>query len=149
MKEIGRGVATGQAAAHLLSELRRLDLFAPMSEEQLGKLLFFVKTLEFADGEIIFEKGDEATWFYLIQSGEVEAYVPGIFGSRVLSRMGPGDFFGELALILRQPRSAGARCVGDVICFALDRADLEILMERSPDIAAAIKQIAQRRFANG
>jgi CRP-like cAMP-binding protein len=140
------GAAAGPEREQLFAALRGLDLFAPLSDEHLRKMLYFVKSVEFDDGETIFEKGDPGEWFYLIHSGEVEICEPGFFGPSVLARMGPGDFFGELALILSQPRSAAVRCVGPTACYALDRADLQTLMERSPDIAAAIKKIAQQRF---
>lgn len=147
MKLIAQGVEAGPERDFLLAELRGLDLFAPLSDEQLRKMLFFIKSVEFEDGEVVFEKGDPGEWFYLIHRGEVEIVEPGFFGASVVARMGPGDFFGELALLLRQPRSAGVRCVGETSCFALDRADLETLMERAPDIGAAIKKIAQGRFS--
>lgn len=148
MRLLGQGVDAGPERDFLMAELRGLDLFAPLTDEQLRKMLFFVKTVEFEDGETVFEKGDPGEWFYLIHRGEVEIVEPGFFGPSVIARMGPGDFFGELALILSQPRSAGVRCVGETACFALDRADLETLMERSPDIAAAIKKTAQARFGS-
>lgn len=148
MKLIGQGVEAGPERDFLMSELRDLHLFAPLSDEQLRKMLFFVKTVRFEDGETVFEKGAPGDLFYLIHRGAVEIVEPGFFGATVIATMGPGDFFGELALMLSQPRSAGARCVGETECFALDRADLETLMERSPDIAAAIKKAAQSRFAS-
>lgn len=148
MKIIGQGVEAGPERDFLMAELRGLDLFAPLTDEQLRKMLYFVKSVEFEDGETVFEKGDPGEWFYLIHRGEVEIVEPGFFGASVVARMGPGDFFGELALLLRQPRMAGVRCVGETACFALDQADLETLMERSPDIGAAIKKIAQQRFGS-
>jgi CRP-like cAMP-binding protein len=147
VKVIGHGFEAGPEREFLMSELRGLDLFAPLNDEQLLKLLYFIKSVEFEDGETIFEKEDPGELFYLVHRGEVEIFMPGMFGATVIRRIGPGEFFGELALILRQPRSAGARCVGETVCFALDRADLETLMERSPDIAATIKRIAQGRFS--
>ncbi|MDD5630110.1 MAG: cyclic nucleotide-binding domain-containing protein [Elusimicrobia bacterium] len=126
--------------------MRKLELFASLSDEQLRKVLYFVKALVFDAGEAVFAKGDDGDSFYVIESGRVEARVPGFLGSKVLSSMGPGDFFGELALILKQPRSASIVCVEDTICFALDRTDLELLMERNPDIASAIKKVAKERF---
>lgn len=146
MELIGQGVEAGAERDFLMAELRDLDLFAPLNDEQLRKMLFFVKTVRFEDGETVFEKGDPGDLFYLIHRGEVEIVEPGFFGATIIARMGPGDFFGELALILSQPRSASVRCVGETECFALDRADLETLMERSPDIAVAIKKVAQQRF---
>lgn len=148
MKLIAQGAEAGPERDFLLTELRGLDLFAPLSDEQLRKLIFFIKTVEFDAGETVFDKGDPGDLFYLIHRGEVEITEPGFFGASVVAKMGPGDFFGELALLLRQPRSAGVRCVGETACFALDQADLETLMERSPDIGAAIKRVAQQRFGS-
>ena len=148
LKVLGQGTATGDDEAWLLSYLKGLDLFAPLSDEQLRKILYFVKTVEFDEGELVFQKGDAGDSFYLIHSGCVEARVPGWLGAKVLRRMGAGDFFGELALILRQPRSADILCVEPTVCFVLDRADLATLMERSADIADVIKKAARERFAN-
>jgi CRP-like cAMP-binding protein len=147
MRQLGQGFASGEESAALFLGLRAFDLFAPLSDEHLRKVLYFVKLVEFEAGETVFEMDSSGDLFFLIQSGAVEAFEPGYFGPKVLSRMGPGDFFGELALILSRPRSAGVRCVEPTVCFTLDRTDLETLMERSPDVAEAIKKIAQKRFA--
>ena len=146
MRVLGQGIASGEEAGRLYESFRALELLAPLSDENLRKALYFVKTIEFDEGETIFEKDEPGELFYLVRDGRVEARVPGFFGSKVLSAMGPGEFFGELALILRQPRSAAAVCVEPTVCFALDTADLERLMERSPDVADAIKRIAKQRF---
>lgn len=148
MRVLGQGVPTGQEAERLIEELRGVDLFTPLSIEQLRKLLFFIKTVEFDAGEVVFEKGEDGNWFFLIRTGAIEVYTPGFFGVSVVANMGPGEFFGELALLLGQPRSASVRATEETVCLALDRTDLELLMERSPDIAVAIKRIAQQRFAS-
>jgi CRP-like cAMP-binding protein len=146
MKIIGAGVAGGEEPAQAFAALRALDLLAPLSDEQLRKTVYFVKTVEFDEGETVFKKDDPGESFYLIHEGRAEARVPGFFGAKVLNAMGPGEFFGELALILSRPRSAAVVCVERTVCFMLDRADLERLMERSPDVEDAIKRIAKLRF---
>jgi CRP-like cAMP-binding protein len=146
MKVIGRGSASGQESAEVFTSLRELDLLAPLSDEQLTKVLYFVKTVEFDAGETVFDKDEDGEAFYLIRDGRAEARAPGFFGAKVLGSMGPGEFFGELALILGRPRAASIVCVEPTVCFVLDRTDLEILMERSPDVGAAIKHVAKKRF---
>jgi CRP-like cAMP-binding protein len=146
MRVLGQGTAAGDEEAWLLSCLRGIDLFASLSDEQLRKVLYFVKTVEFDEGETVFETGDTGDSFYLIFAGCVETRVSGWLKAKVLRRMGPGEFFGELALILGQPRSADIVCVEPTVCFVLDRADLQTLMERAPDIADAVKKIAKDRF---
>lgn len=146
MRVLGQGVAAGEESGRLFESFRALELLAPLSDDHLRKATYFVKTVEFDAGETVFEKDEQGESFFLIRDGRVEARVPGFFGPKVLRAMGPGDFFGELALILRQPRSAAVVCVEPTVCFALDSADLERLMERSPDVADAIKRIAKERF---
>ncbi|MFI5351249.1 MAG: cyclic nucleotide-binding domain-containing protein [Elusimicrobiota bacterium] len=146
LRVLGQGIAEGEETGRVFKSLRALDLLAPLSDEQLRKTIYFVKTVEFDAGETIFEKGEAGESFYVIRDGRVEARVLGFFGAKVLGAMGPGEFFGELALILSRPRAAAIVCTEPTVCFVLDRSDLEILMERSPDIADAIKRIAKQRF---
>ena len=146
MRLLGQGVASGEESGRIFASLRALDLLAPLSDEQLGKVIYFVKTVEFDAGETVFEKGEEGESFYLIRDGRAEARVPGFFGAKALGAMGPGEFFGELALILSRPRAAAVVCLEPTVCFVLDRTDLELLMERSPDVGDAIKRIAKLRF---
>lgn len=146
MQVLSTGIASGKNTDFLVAAMTRLDFFSSLSDEQLRKVLYFVKALAFEAGETVFNKGDDGDSFYLIESGRVEARVPGFLGSKIIATMGAGDFFGELALILKRPRAATIVCVEETVCFALDRADLELLMERNPDIASAIKTIAKERF---
>jgi CRP-like cAMP-binding protein len=145
MRVLGRGSAA-EESGKVFASLRELDLLSPLSNEQLTKVLYFVKTVEFDAGETVFEKDEDGEAFYLIRDGRAEARVPGFFGAKVIGAMGPGEFFGELALLLNRSRSAAVVCVEPTVCFVLDRTDLEILMERSPDVGDAIKRIAKKRF---
>jgi voltage-gated potassium channel len=149
MKILGAGAASGEDAGILMSSLRRLDLFAPLSDDQLRKVIYFIKSVTFEAGETVFKKDDPGDSFYVVQAGKVEARGGGFLGfEKIIRSMGPGEFFGELALILKRPRSASIVCVEDAFCYALDASDLELLMERNPDIASAIKNVAKERLEN-
>jgi NADH:ubiquinone reductase (H+-translocating) len=65
----------------------------------------------FQPGEYVFRAGDQATSLYIIEKGEVEILrpVPGDGDAQLVAVLGPGDFFGEMALVEQRPRSAGAR----------------------------------------
>lgn len=148
MKILSTGTASGGDPGFLLSAMRKVALFASLSDEQLCKVLYFVKSVAFDAGETVFKKDDDGDSFFVIQEGKVEARAPGFLGAKTLRAMGPGEFFGELALILKQPRSATIVCVEKTICFALERSDLEILMDRDTDIASTIKKTAKERYEN-
>lgn len=146
MRVLSTGIVPGGDVGFLFRPMRRLELFAALSDIQLYQVLYHTKTLEFAAKETIFRKDEPGDSFYVVQNGRVEARVPGFLGlSKVVGRMGPGDFFGELALLLKQPRSATAVCVEKTVCFSLARPDLEQLMRKSPDIAAAVNAAAEKR----
>ena len=132
----------------LLPIISKVDFFAQLSPEQLDKMLYFIKFVEFEREEVVFQKDVEGDSFFFIYKGVVEARVPGLFGSKVINTMGPGEFFGELALILKQPRAAAIVCVERTRCFMLDKTDFSLLLERNPDIDRIIKEVARTRFGN-
>ncbi|MDH4017667.1 MAG: cyclic nucleotide-binding domain-containing protein, partial [Actinomycetota bacterium] len=65
----------------------------------------------FEAGETIFEEGDPGDTIYVIHSGEVELSRVGGVGRRTVARLGPGDFFGEMSVVLGEPRTARAAAV--------------------------------------
>jgi len=69
----------------------------------------------YADGQHLFELGDEDRTAYFLEQGEVEI----VLGSRVIDRLNPGQIFGETAAILGEARNAGARARGEVRVLAL------------------------------
>lgn len=133
-------------AAAVAQMLGRFELFRSLSSEQVGRLVPFVALHRYGEGEVVIEKDAAGDAFYLIYSGEVEVTVPGLLSEKVVSRLGPGQFFGELALLLRQPRSATVVAVEETDLFVLKSLDFEMVLERSPDIAALVRAVAKERF---
>ena len=135
----------GDAAA-VAGMLARFELFAALSPEHIRRAVPFVGLRRYEDGEVVIEKDDPGDAFYLIYSGEVEVTVPGFLSEKVVTRLGPGQFFGELALLLRQPRSATVAAIATTDLFVLKSLDFEMVLEREPDIAALVKSVAKTRF---
>lgn len=102
----------------------------------------------FADGEVIFDEGDEGSHLYVIQSGQVEISRQGPGGKRVLARLGPGEFFGEMSVVLGEPRTAQASSFGASELLELDGATLEAMCIEQPEIAIRlIQRLATRLIA--
>jgi EAL domain-containing protein (putative c-di-GMP-specific phosphodiesterase class I) len=78
----------------------------------------------FAAGHVLFEAGDVADAAYIVEKGWVEIFVRGSGGMQRLSLLGPGEIFGEMALVDDSPRSAGARVLEDVDCVLVERAQI-------------------------
>ncbi len=105
-------------------------------------------------GETIFDEGDSGDRFYVIQSGEVELSRAAGGGQRVVARLGPGDFFGELGVMLGRPCTSRAVAVSNTRVLELDRETLEAMCLGEPEIAIRMIRIlvsrlieAERRLA--
>ena len=124
----------------------------------LGVLLYLVAILtsflrrhgvsyvHFAPGETIFRQGDEGDFVYSIIDGQVEV----IRGepdreAKVINRLGPGEYFGEMALIRRAPRTATVRTLTAVNAVVLSQADFLALYTYLPDLHRSIEKVMQQR----
>jgi CRP-like cAMP-binding protein len=98
-----------------------------------------------APGEVIFEPGDPGVSLFVVQAGEVELTRPGEGGSLPVASLGPGDLFGELAVLLGGRRRAKARAVGAVKLLELEGATLQAMCLERPEIGLRlIRKLAGR-----
>eukprot|EP00511_Aplanochytrium_stocchinoi_P010338 CAMPEP_0204865970 /NCGR_PEP_ID=MMETSP1348-20121228/15349_1 /ASSEMBLY_ACC=CAM_ASM_000700 /TAXON_ID=215587 /ORGANISM="Aplanochytrium stocchinoi, Strain GSBS06" /LENGTH=775 /DNA_ID=CAMNT_0052017635 /DNA_START=77 /DNA_END=2404 /DNA_ORIENTATION=+ len=105
-----------------LELLRSAPLLHGLSDKQLVDIVNFVEPFKFKPGEIIIHKGDPGNIFYFIKSGKVE--LTKIGNERVEAHdmvFGPGEYFGERALLLEQPRAATVTAMTHVECLTLDQ----------------------------
>jgi CRP-like cAMP-binding protein len=105
-------------------------------------------------GQTVFDEGDAGDQLYVIQSGEVELTREGASGHRVVASLGPGDFFGELSVVLGERRTTRAVAVSRTRVLELDRETLEAMCLAQPEIAIRMIRIlvsrlieAERRLA--
>jgi CRP-like cAMP-binding protein len=101
----------------------------------------------FRPAQGIRREGRVGTAFYGVISGQVEV-VKGIASEepRVLTKLGPGDFFGEIAAMKHVTRSATVRAVAETKCVVIHRLDLDSFIERYPAIAAKVESAISTRF---
>jgi len=105
-----------------------------------------VREKRVAVGQEIFKQGDAADGMYVVRSGLVE--ISGVVGDNVrlvFSQFGPGEIFGEMALIERKQRSANATAASETIVWFTPRAEMLKLIEQSPALSLALlREISQR-----
>jgi signal transduction histidine kinase len=109
------------------------------------------QTRSFQPGQIIFAAGDRGDGFYVIQSGRVQiSAAVGQGEARVLATIGPGDFFGEMAVLDDAPRSASATALVETKVIFIDRDQLLELLNRQPQLALSlVREVSLRmRAAN-
>jgi CRP-like cAMP-binding protein len=100
----------------------------------------------FAAGDVIYDAGQPGDVLFVIQSGHVELTRESAReGARVIASYGPGDFFGEIAVLLGRDRTTRAVAVGDARLLQLDRATFEAMCADRPEIAMrVIQRLAER-----
>jgi len=100
-----------------LRRLRAIEMFAPLPAPTLEALAASLTRVQVPAGEIVFRQGDHGDRFYIVDSGEIEIEVDG----REANVLGPGDHFGEIALLRDIPRTATARARKETELYTLDR----------------------------
>src|SRR5256885_1292424 len=111
------------------SLLQRVELFSGLSEETIQSLAKLARVAMYPAGDEIVEEGaefdEEADGILLIVDGSVEVRKDSTDGTdgTLLMKLGPGDFFGEMALLDGRPRSASVFALADTQCLALHRWD--------------------------
>lgn len=123
--------------ADIESFLRSVRLFAGISSNDLRPLAASLRTRTLRAGQVLLREGARGEEMYFVQRGTliVSKAVTGRV-DQVLARMGVGDFFGEMALFDRSPRSATVQAETDAVLLALDREHLDRLVETNPRAAA-------------
>ncbi|GLE05138.1 hypothetical protein PINS_up014126 [Pythium insidiosum] len=116
-----------EETARLLRKALQDVLFAGSSDEELDKVLLVMKRLAIDVNEEVIRQGDSGDKFYVIQSGTLEVSV----NTAVVGSLGPGDHFGELALIYDAPRAATIRAKTTAILWTLDRDEFRLIQARS------------------
>jgi CRP/FNR family cyclic AMP-dependent transcriptional regulator len=119
-----------------LAFLRTVPMFAGMEPAELARLARDLKRRSFASGQAVFYQGDPGTAAYIIESGRVRIYVHAPEGQEVsVVLYGPGDLFGEMALLDRRPRSATAAAMEDTVLLVLGADDLYRHLHQSHQLA--------------
>jgi CRP-like cAMP-binding protein len=94
----------------------------------------------FEPGQLIFDEGDSGEFLYVIQAGEVELTRAGPSGRRLVGRLGPGEFFGEMSVVLGGERRIRATAVSPVRLLAVDGRTLEEMCVERPEVAIRLIQ---------
>ncbi|HKO74773.1 MAG TPA: MFS transporter [Gaiellaceae bacterium] len=133
---------------HELERLRSLPLFAPLPPATLEHLATNLVRVPAAAGSEITRQGDVGDRFYLVDGGELEVSSDG----QVVSALGPGDYFGEIALLRDVPRTATVTAKTDAALLALERDEFVSAVTGHPaSLEAADAVVAARlgRFRPG
>lgn len=127
--------------------LRSIPMFAGLSDDDIAALSAAVTPRNYAAGRMIFALGDAGNAMYIVESGDVNIHLPGQNSQRIsLKDVARGEYFGELALFDKKPRSASAVATSDAVLLELKQDTLTTYLERRPAAAMAILQTMSERL---
>lgn len=130
----------GRSEQQLRAEslLGGIPLFDAVPPHRLRAIFQVAHRNTFAAGETVFEEGEPGSTLHVVCSGRIDIVRDSANDPVVLTTLGPGEFFGELALFDRGPRSATAVAVEDTETLSLDRVDILDVVNRYPEVALAL-----------
>lgn len=116
-------------------------LFSPLTRQEAEEFAPFCEVRHAEQGKVVFSQGGLAVAFFVIESGEAEAVAAG----RRLRTMGPGDWFGEIAIVEQSHRTATVLATSPLTVIAMTAFEFRRLETEHPDIAATVSQRMQQR----
>ncbi len=127
--------------------LKNIPLFAGLDDRELALLEQHANTRTFPKHAILITEGDETDSLYIIQSGRVRVFMSNPDGKEIiLNEQGPGEHFGELALVDDAPRSASVMALEKTQVSIISRADFRTVLTTHPDIALSLIRELSRRI---
>ena len=135
-------------ADHQLVErhLRKMILLAGLSDEDILAISHRLQPKQYKKGWLIFSNGEPATSLYLIERGQVKVVSDSETERETIAVLGEGEFFGEMALLTGEPRTASVRAMSDVDLWALNKTDFEEILVAYPPIGLALSRVLGERL---
>ena len=130
----------GDKATVSAEDLRKIAMFHDLDGDLLEALAQRMKSERVNAGQVVVKEGDPGDKFYVIATGKVEVHTSGQHGERLrLAVLAEGDYFGEIALIKHEPRTANVQALTNGMVLTLSSADFDKLLSKSPELKAGLE----------
>ena len=128
------------------NDLRIIPFFSDLSDDVLDAIAQRLLREHYHKGAVIVQEDDPGDCMYLIESGQVKVITEKSGQEKIHAYLGPGNFFGEMSVLLGEKRSATVRVVIDVELLVLRKDDLTDLLKQHSSIALTITRELSRRL---
>lgn len=126
-----------------VSELKNIPLFAEVPDDKLRKVATFATLDSAVEGKVIIREGGSANAFYAIEDGTVRVER----GGEKVADLGPGDVFGETALLEKQERTATVIATSPVRLIKIDHWEIPRIKQAMPEVLAELQRKVVERTA--
>ena len=123
--------------------LKRVPLFSKLDKKSLQDVAHIADQLDLPSGKEMATEGDRGREFFVLLKGEAEVTRAG----QRINNMKEGDFFGEIALVTKMPRTATVTATTDVDVLVITEHDFDALLKRSPEIGRSVAEALAERVA--
>lgn len=131
-----------KAAVPPTTMLASVPLFSGLSKSQIRTMATTAKERNYRPGDTIVKQGEKGIGFYLILSGQAQVERSG----QAVATLSPGQFFGEMALLDEQPRTADVRAAGAVRCLVLSPWEFWSAVGNEPEVLRNLFKETVRRL---
>ena len=123
--------------------IKRVPLFAKLSKTKLKEVAAIADEIDLPKGKVMALEGDRGREFIVLLEGEADVTK----GDRSINTMRDGDFFGEIALVTKMPRTASVTATTDVRVLVVTERDFDALLKRSPEVGRGVAEALAERIA--
>jgi len=124
--------------------LRNVPLFSGLDKRDLRDVASTMKERRFASGHVLAQEGQSGVGFFVIEEGEAKVEV----GGAEVARIGPGGYFGEIALIADSPRTATVTAETPLVTLGLTSWEFRPIVESNASIAWKLLEALAKKFGD-
>ena len=129
-----------------LDLLRSIPLFAELDNRQMQQVATLFSEEHCPEGDTIIREGEIGDAFYIIENGRAQIYVSQNGHQQMLRQSGPGEYFGEIALLLDTPRTASVEALSPVDLLTMHKVDFDKFVSRNLYVSQALELESSRRM---
>jgi CRP-like cAMP-binding protein len=125
--------------------LRGMPVFDQLDSNELYLVAGQLQSEKYQAGQVLFHEGDPGDKFYIVESGEL-LVTRSVEGQTIeLSRRGPGDYIGEIALLEDKPRAATITCTAETVLLSLEAKYFHDLVSKNIQVSQVVSRTSTRR----
>ena len=123
--------------------IKKVPLFSKLKKKELEEVAHIADELDLPKGKVMAKEGDRGREFFVLLEGEADVTK----GDTSINTMREGDFFGEIALVTRMPRTASVTATTDVRVLVITERDFGALLKHSPEVGRGVAEALAERIA--